>query len=62
MSEVKRNRSRKVGSFIVLLIILVIISMILIWVPLLPISDVPNCFTVSCDPNITFESVWERYN
>ncbi len=60
--SVKKIRNRNRTQFIEVLIIIVILNLILIFIPILPITDVANCFTSSCDPNITFESIWERYN
>lgn len=61
-NPVKKIRTRNRTQFIEVLIIIVILNLILIFISILPITDVPNCFTSSCDPNITFESIWERYN
>lgn len=61
-NPVKKIRNRNRNQFVQVLIIIVILNLIFIFIPIVPITDVTHCFTSSCDPNITFESIWERYN
>lgn len=59
-NDILRRQRKK--FFVEVLVITIVINLILLLVPVLPITEVPNCFTKVCDPNITFESIWERYN
>jgi len=62
MSQQNRKRKGKLGKFLILFLTKLLIIAIILLVPILPITDVPNCFTVVCDPQITFESIFERFN
>lgn len=57
----KRQTSRR-SIFFQVLVISIVINLIIILAPILPVSEVINCFASPCDPNITYESIWERYN